>query len=76
MSLYQKLTEIDSKVSICFTNAEMDSIQEIKRQSPEMDNNIIPKSLSLDDQTRFDILLLDNKDTIIIKALILFLKVI
>lgn len=43
------------------------TLQEIKRQSPEMDNNIIPKSLSLDDQTRLDILLLDNKDTIIIK---------
>lgn len=42
MSLYQKLKEIDSKVSICFTNADMDSLQEIKRQSPEMDNNIIP----------------------------------
>ena len=66
MSLYQKL-EIDSKVLICFTNADMDSLQEIKRQSPEMDNNIIPKSLSLDDQTRLDILLLDNNDTIIIK---------
>lgn len=67
MSLYQKFKEIDSKVSICFTNADMDSLQEIKRQSPEMNNNIIPKSLSLDDQTRLDILLLDNKDTIIIK---------
>ena len=67
MSLYQKLKEIDSKVLICFTNADMDSLQEIKRQSPEMDNNIIPKSLSLDDQTRLDILLLDNNDTIIIK---------
>jgi hypothetical protein len=45
----------------------MDSLQEIKRQSPEMDNNIMPKSLSLDDQTRLDILLLDNNDIIIIK---------
>ena len=67
MSLYQKLKAIDSKVLICFTNADMDPLQEIKRQSPEMDNNIIPKSLSLDDQTRLDILLLDNNDTIIIK---------
>ena len=32
-----------------------------------MDNNIMPKSLSLDDQTRLGILLLDNNDTIIIK---------
>lgn len=32
----------------------MDSLQEIKRQSPEMDNDIIPKSLFLDDQTRLD----------------------
>ena len=67
ISLYQKLKEIDSKVSICFTNADMDYLQEIKRQSPEMDNNIMPKSLSLDDQTRLDILWLDNNDTIIIR---------
>ena len=53
----------------------MDSLQEIKTQSPEMDNNIISKSLSLDDQTRIDIVLLDNR-YYNNKALILFLKVI
>lgn len=67
VSLYQKFKEIDNKVSICFTNADMESLEEIKKQIPVMDNNIICKSLSLDDQTKLDILLLDNKDTIIIK---------
>lgn len=69
MSLYKKFKEIDNKVSICFTNADMESIQEIKQQALQFDNNnTICKSLSLnDDQTKLDILLLNDKDTIIIK---------
>jgi hypothetical protein len=42
-------------------------LQEIKRQIPDMDNNIISKSISIDDQTKLDILLLKNNDTILIK---------
>ena len=69
LSLYHKFKEIESKVPICFTNADMDSILEIKRQIPDMNNNnnTIFKSLSLDDQTKLDILMLENNDTIIIK---------
>jgi CheY-like chemotaxis protein len=68
LSLYHKFKEIDSKVPICFTNADMDSILEIKRQIPDLNNNnTIFKSLSLDDQTKLDILLLENNDTILKK---------
>ena len=69
LSLYHKLKEIDSKVPICFTNGDMDSILEIKGQILDMNNNnnTIFKSLSLDDQTNLDILLLKNNDTILIK---------
>ena len=68
LSLYHKLKEIDSQVPICFTNADMDSILEIKRQILDMNNNnTVCKSLSLDDQTKLDILMLENNDTIIIK---------
>jgi DNA-binding response OmpR family regulator len=58
VSLYKKIKEIDKKVSICFTNANMESLQEIKRQLPDIDdnNNTVCKSLSLDDQTKLDIL--------------------
>src|SRR5215210_6224373 len=54
MSLYKKFKEIDNKVSICFTHAEMESVQEIKQQIPDIDydNNTICKSLSLNDQTK------------------------
>ena len=46
----------------------MDSILEIKRQILDMNNNnTVCKSLSLDDQTKLDILMLENNDTIIIK---------
>ena len=47
MSLYKKFKEIDNKVSICFTSADMDSLQEIKRQASQINNNIICKTLSL-----------------------------
>ena len=68
VSLYQKFKDIDNKVSICFTNADLESLDEIKKQIPDMDNNkIISESLSLDDQTKLDILLLENNDTILIK---------
>ena len=69
MSLYKKFKEIDSKVSICFTNADTESLQEIKQQIPDIDDddNTICKSLFLNDQTKLDILLLKNHDTIIIK---------
>ena len=30
MSLYKKFKDIDNKASICFTNAERESVQEIK----------------------------------------------
>jgi hypothetical protein len=47
MSLYKKFKEIDNKISICFTNADMDSLQEIKRQASQINNNnTICKSLS------------------------------
>ena len=68
MSLYKKFKEIDNKVSICFTSADMDSLQEIKRQASQINNNIICKTLSLNDQTKIDILLLNDKDTILIKS--------
>ena len=67
MSLYQKFKEIDSKVSICFTNADMESLQEIKREIPDMNNNTRFKSVSIDDKTKIDIYLLKNNDTILIK---------
>jgi DNA-binding response OmpR family regulator len=69
MSLYKKFKEIDSKVSICFTNADTESLQEIKQQILDIDDddNTICKSLFLNDQTKLDILLLKNHDTIIIK---------
>ena len=69
MSLYKKFKEIDSKVSICFTNADTESLQEIKQQIPDIDDddNTICKSLFLNAQTKLDILLLKNHDTIIIK---------
>ena len=74
LSLYHKFKEIDSKVPICFTNAYMDSILEIKRQIPDMNNNNpIFKALSLDDQTKLGILLLKNNDTIL-KPEYFFLK--
>ncbi len=70
MSFYKKFKEIDNKVSICFTHADMESLQEIKQQIPDIDddNNTICKFLSPNDQTKLDILLLKNKDTIIIKS--------
>jgi DNA-binding response OmpR family regulator len=70
MSLYKKFKEIDNKVSICFTHADMESLQEIKQQIPGIDddNNTIYKFVSLNYQTKLDILLLKNKDTIIIKS--------
>jgi DNA-binding response OmpR family regulator len=68
MSLYKKFKEIDNKVSICFINAGMDSLQEIKRQASQINNNTICKTLSLNDQTKIDILLLSDKDTILIKS--------
>ena len=70
MSLYKKFKEIDNKVSICFMNADMESIQEIKQQALQFDNknNTIFKSLSLNDQTNLNILLLNDKDTILIKS--------
>jgi DNA-binding response OmpR family regulator len=68
MSLYKKFKEIDNKVSICFINAGMNSLQEIKRQASQINNNTICKTLSLNDQTKIDILLLNDKDTILIKS--------
>ena len=67
VSLYKKFKEIDMKVSICFTNADKESLQELKRQIPDLNSNTIFKSLSIDDQTKLDILLLKNNDTILIK---------
>jgi DNA-binding NtrC family response regulator len=75
MSLYKKFKEIDNKVSICFTNADRESVQEIKQQVLQSNNNnnnnndTMCKSLSLnDDQTKLDILLLNDKDIILIKS--------
>jgi DNA-binding response OmpR family regulator len=68
MSLYKKFKEIDNKVSICFTHADMESLQEIKQQIPGIDDDTIYKFVSLNYQTKLDILLLKNKDTIIIKS--------
>jgi hypothetical protein len=65
--LYKKIKEIDNKVSICFTNADMVSLQEIKGQISDIDNNTIFKSLSLDDKTKLDLLLLKNNDILLIK---------
>ncbi|MGI0052394.1 MAG: response regulator [Nitrososphaeraceae archaeon] len=65
MSLYKKFKEIDNKVSICFINANNESLQEIKVQIPDIDNNTICKSLSLDDKTKLDLLLLKNNDIIL-----------
>ena len=69
MSLYKKFKEIDNKVSICFTNTDRESIQEIKQQVLQSNNNndTMSKSLSLNDQTKLDILLLNDKDMILIK---------
>ncbi|HET9805999.1 MAG TPA: response regulator [Nitrososphaeraceae archaeon] len=71
MSLYKKFKEIDNKVSICFTNVDRKSVQEIKQQVLQSNNNnndTMCKSLSLNnDQTKVDILLLNNNDTIVIK---------
>jgi DNA-binding NtrC family response regulator len=39
MSLYKKFKEIDNKVSICFTNADSESVQEIKQQVLQSNNN-------------------------------------
>ena len=62
MSLYKKLKEIDNKVSICFTNADRESIEEIKQQVLQFDNNnTICKTFSLNDQTKIDILLLNDR---------------
>ena len=67
VSLYKKFKEIDTKVSICFTIADKESLQELKRQIPDLDSNSIFKSLSIDDQTKLDILLLKNNDMILIE---------
>ena len=75
MSLYKKFKEIDNKVSICFTNVDMESVQEIKQQVLQSNNNnnnnndTMCKSLTLnDDQTKLDILLLNDKDIILIRS--------
>ena len=74
MSLYKKFKEIDIKVPICFTNVDRESVQEIKQQVLQSNNNnnnkdTMCKSLSLnDDQTKLDILLLDDKDIILIRS--------
>jgi hypothetical protein len=66
MSLYQKFKERDGKVSICFTNADMESLEEIKKQAQEMySNNIIFTSFSFDNHSKVDILLMENTDTIL-----------
>ena len=62
--------KIDNNVPICFTSSDMESLEEIKKKVPKMNNNnnnIICKYLSLDDETKIDIFLLNNKDTILIK---------
>jgi DNA-binding NtrC family response regulator len=74
ISLYKKFKEIDNKVLICFTNVDRESVQEIKQQVLHSNNNnnnndTMCKSLSLhDDQTKLDILLLNDKDMILIKS--------
>ena len=74
ISLYKKFKEIDIKVPICFTNVDRESVQEIKQQVLQSNNNnnnkdTMCKSLSLnDDQTKLDILLLDDKDIILIRS--------
>ena len=74
MSLYKKFKEIDNKVSICLTNVDRESVQEIKQQILQSNNNnnnndTMCKSLSLNDvQTKVDILLLNDKDMILIKS--------
>ena len=73
ISLYKKFKEIDNKVSICFTNTDRESIEEIKQQVVQSNNNnnnntdTMCKSLSLNDQTKLGILLLNDKDMILIK---------
>ena len=67
-SIYKKVVEIDRKVSICLTNADMEYLQIINREIPDMNNNTILKFLSIDEKTKLDIHLLKNKDTIIIKS--------
>ena len=68
-SKYKKVVEIDRKVSICLTNADMEYLQIINREIPDMNNNnTILKFLSIDEKTKLDIHLLKNKDTIIIKS--------
>jgi two-component SAPR family response regulator len=67
VSLYKKIKEIDDKVSICFINANNEYLEEIKRQILDIENNTIFKTLSIDDQTKLDLLLLKNNDTILIK---------
>jgi CheY-like chemotaxis protein len=66
LSVYKKIKEIDNKVSICFNNANNETLEEIKRQIPDINNNIIFKTLSIDYQTKLDLLLLKNNDTILI----------
>ena len=71
VSLYQKFKEKDNNVPICFTNSDIESLEEIKKQIQKMNNNnnITCQSLSLDDnETKLDIFLLDNRDTILIKS--------
>jgi hypothetical protein len=74
MSLYKKFKEIDNKVPICLTNVDRESVQEIKQQILQSNNNnnnndTICKSLSLNNvPTKLDILLLNDKDMILIKS--------
>jgi DNA-binding response OmpR family regulator len=69
MSLYKKFKEIDNKVSICFTNADMESLEEIKKQAQEIySNNIIFTSFSFDNHSKVDILLMENTDTILLQS--------
>ena len=67
VSLYKKIKEIDNKVSICFINANNESLEEVKRQIPDIENNTLFKTLSIDDQTKLDLLLLKNNETTLIK---------
>ena len=67
-SIYKKFKEIDSKVSICLTNADMECLQKIKREIADMNNNTILKFLFIDEKTKVELHLLKNKDTIVIKS--------
>ena len=67
VSLYKKIKKIDNKVSICFINANNESLEEIKRQIPDIENDTIFKTLSLDDQTKLDLLLLKNNEKTLVK---------